>query len=153
MKIPLMVRTYSEGLKPFCEVHFAYEPPYGRKVRGIFDAFVDTGSPYTIVCKTDALKMNLNSTGDGRQIYLGGAPILLYPIRSPSLKVICEDKSICNIGIPTVNIALPIEGNKKSVDVAVYLKSIIGVDLLIHNRLALNFDPSRNVAYLENPDK
>lgn len=153
MKIPLTVRTYSEGLKPFCEVHFAYEPPHGRKIRGVFDAFVDTGSPYTIVCQTDAVKMGLCLTGEGRQIYLGGAPILLYPIHKPSLKVMCDNKSICDIGISTVHIASPIEGKKKSMDVNSYLKSIIGMDLLIENKLALFFDPGRGVAYLENPDK
>jgi hypothetical protein len=109
MKIPLTVRTYSEGLKPFCGVHFSYTPPHGRKIWGTFDAFVDTGSPYTFISKTEALKMNLTSDKGGQQVSIGGAPVLLHPI--------------------------------------------IGMDLLIHNKLALFFDPSRGIAYLENPDK
>jgi hypothetical protein len=153
MKIPLTVRTYSEGLKPFCGVHFSYTPPHGRKIWGTFDAFVDTGSPYTFISKTEALKMNLTSDKGGQQVSIGGAPVLLHPIKNPSFKVFCEDKTICDVGIPVVNIALPIENNKNSQAVASKLPSIIGMDLLIHNKLALFFDPSRGIAYLENPDK
>jgi len=153
MKIPLIVRTYSEGLKPFCAVHFSYTPPHGRKIWGTFDAFVDTGSPYTFISKTEALKMNLTSNRDGQQVLIGGAPVLFHPINSPSFKVFCEDKTICDIGIPTIYVALPIKNNKNSQAVASKLPSIIGMDLLIHNKFALFFDPSRGVAYLENPDK
>ena len=120
---------------------------------GTFDAFVDTGSPYTFISKTEALKMNLTSDKGGQQVSIGGAPVLFHPIKNPTFKVFCEDKTICDVGIPIVNIALPIENNKNSQTVASKLPSIIGMDLLIHNKLALFFDPSRGIAYLENPDK
>jgi hypothetical protein len=102
MKIPLTVRTYSEGLKPFCGVHFSYTPPHGRKIWGTFDAFVDTGSPYTFISKTEALKMNLTSDKGGQQVSIGGAPVLLHPIKILLLRYSVKTRQYAMSGFPSL---------------------------------------------------
>jgi len=154
MKIPLTLRKYSEGVKPYCALHFSYDPPYGRKSRGHVDAFVDTGSSFTSICQTDAKRLSLVPTATPRQIRIGGSLVNYHPVQHSSVKVICDDKTtIYDVSIPTVYVTLPIPNNARSLECAPYLPSIIGTDFLIQNKLALYFDPARGIAYLENPEK
>lgn len=152
MKIPLDVRIYSEGLKPFATVHLKIpgKTLRGSTIRGIFWPFVDTGSPFTAISQIDAQRLRIEVSGTPRKIWFGGAELYKYDIKDVELKVFCEDKkTICDISVPVIGVIGPIKNNLKSVEVAKSLPSVIGVDLLIHHRFALYFSPSKHVAYLE----
>jgi len=69
MKIPLDVRTYAEGLKPFVLVYIRIPK---QRIHGAIYPFVDTGSPYTLVSKTDADRLRIRISGHPRTILLGG---------------------------------------------------------------------------------
>ncbi|GEM_PF-5964617 len=151
MKIPLLIRKYSEGLKPFCELHIRYTPSTGRPVRGVCHAFVDTGSPITFISQTDANRLNIQpSKVSSRTMRIGGSPVLMYSVKNMKIKVMCEDnKTICDLSLPTIGLALPIPNNTQSIKNAKTLPSIIGVDMLKYHKLALYFDVANDISYLE----
>jgi len=70
MKIPLDVRTYAEGLKPFITLYIRIPK---QKVHGAMYPFVDAGSPYTLISKTDADRLHIRVSGHPRTILLGGS--------------------------------------------------------------------------------
>jgi predicted aspartyl protease len=147
MKIPLDVRTYAEGLKPFVLVYIRMPK---QKIHGAMYPFVDTGSPYTLISKTDADRLRIRVSGHPRTILLGGAPILSYEIKGIQLKVLCEDKkTACDISLPTIGVLKPIPNNEQSMKVVGTIPSIIGVDLLKYHRFALYFDATNNISYFE----
>lgn len=147
MKIPLDVRTYAEGLKPFITTYIRIPK---QRIRGAMYPFVDTGSPYTLISKTDADRLRIRVFGHPRTILLGGAPILSYETKGVQLKVLCEDKKTAyDISLPALGILKPIPNNEQSMRVVGTIPSIIGVDLLKHHRLALYFDAINDISYLE----
>lgn len=147
MRIPLDVRTYAEGLKPFLIVSVRIPK---QNIHGSIYPFVDTGSPYTLISKTDADRLRIQISGHPRTILLGGAPIFSYELRNVHLKVLCEDKkTVCDISLPTVGVLKPIPNNSFSLKVAGTLPSIIWVDLLKYHKFALYFDAYSETAYFE----
>ena len=151
MKIPLTIRTYSEGPKPFGELHVRYNPSRGRTVRGLFQAFVDTGSPFTFIGQTDALRLGIAPSGTPRTVRIGGSPVNVFPIKNMTIKVMSDDDKICDISMPEIGLAMPLENNRLSRENTSTLPSIIGVDLLKHHKLAFFFDVCNDISYLENP--
>jgi hypothetical protein len=152
MKVSLDVRMHSEGLKPFATLHLRIpsQRVRGSMVRGILWAFVDTGSPYTIISETDSERLRIQISGTPRRVWLGGAQLYNYDVRGVVLKVICEDKkTIWNISMPIVGVIRPIPNVARSAEVSRAIPSIIGVDLLQHYRLALYFDAHNKISYLE----
>jgi len=152
MKIPLDIRQSSGGLKPFVNVHFKipYQKVRGSTVRGILSAFVDTGSPFTIISEVDSTRLRIQISGTPRTIQLGGAMINGYEVKGSEFFVLCDDKkNYCNISIPSILVARPINRVPHSIEVSKALPSIIGVDLLLHHKLALYFDVYHKISYLE----
>ena len=147
MRILLDVRTYAEGLKPFVTVYIRMP---SQRVHGAIYPFVDTGSPYTLISKTDADRLRIKVTGKPRTILLGGAPIFSYELREVQLKTLYEDKrTVCDISLPIVGVLSPIPNNNQSSKIAGTIPSIIGVDLLRYHRFALYFDACNEKSYLE----
>jgi hypothetical protein len=152
MKIPLDVRAHSGGLKPFATIHFQIptQKVRGSTVHGLLWAFVDTGSPFTIVSEIDSRRLRIQTYGTPREIKLGGAPLYSYELKNTIFKVVCEDKkTICNISLPSIGVIRPIPKVKRSIEVSRSIPSIIGMDLLLVHRLALYFDPTNKSSYLE----
>ena len=153
MKIPLDVRKHSEGYKPFLTLYVkvpSQKLPGGATVKGIVYSFVDTGSPYTIICENDARRLGIKVHGKPRMILLGGSQLHSYYMKGVVLKAVCEDKkTVCDLSIPEVGVIQPIPNVPKSIEVSKSIPSIIGVDLLEYHKLALYFDVYNKVAYLE----
>ncbi len=147
MRIPLDVRTYAEGLKPFVTVYLRI--PHQR-IHGAIYPFVDTGSPYTLISKTDADRLRIKVLGHPRTILLGGAPIFSYELKGVQLKVLCDDKkTVYDLSLPVAGVLKPLPNNSQSIKIAGTIPSIIGVDLLKHHRFALYFDAWNEISYLE----
>jgi hypothetical protein len=148
MKIPLFVRTYANGLKPFA--FFALKI---GKSRGWVNGFVDTGSPFTLVSQKDIQRLNIPlrqvCSSTPRSINLGGGVIYGYPVRGAQLHILDEKKTPVDISIPTLYLVQPIPNNKHSEEVARGIVTIIGMDLLMAHDLAIWFSPSQQSAYLE----
>ena len=156
MRIPLDVRMYSEGLKPFVTVHLKIpkQKVRGSIIRGIFWPFIDTGSPFTVISQTDAERLRIKYSGKPRKIWFGGAQLHSYDVKGVELKVVYEDrKTICDISMPTIGVIQPIPNVKLSYDVAKAIPSVIGVDLLKRHRFALYFDAHNEISYLEKVQK
>lgn len=148
MKIPLIVRTYAEGKKPFATV--SIKIPQSRTIHGRISPFVDTGSPWTVISKTDADRLHIIISGTPRTVYLGGAPILSYPLQNVTLKALWENKkSVCDMSMPTIGVIQPIPHHDQSIKSAGSTPSIIGADLLERHRLALYFDIYNEISYLK----
>jgi len=148
MKIPLVVRSYANGLKPFAFIGVKI-----GKSRGWVNGFVDTGSPFTLVSQQDIQRLNiplrLACSGTPRTINLGGGVIYGYPVSAAQLHILAEDKTPVDISIPTVYLVQPIPNSKHSIEVARGIVSIIGMDVLLAHDLAIWFSPSKQKAYLE----
>lgn len=151
MKIPLDVRTSSGGPKPFVSVHLKIQSQKVREstVRGVFSAFVDTGSPYTMISELDSVKSRILLMGKPMQVNIGGSLLYKYDISGIELKVMCDDKTTCDIGMPTIGVIRPMPGVARSPETSKSMPSIIGVDVLKYHRLALYFDVCNEIAYLE----
>ena len=82
MKIPLDVRMSSGGPKPFANVHLKIpsQKVRGSTVRGVFSAFVDTGSPFTIISEMDSLKLRIQLKGTPMQVNIGGSLLNKYDV-------------------------------------------------------------------------
>lgn len=142
----------SGGPKPFVNVHLKIpsQEVRGSTVRGVFSAFVDTGSPYTMISEMDSLKLRIQLEGTPMQVNIGGSLLYKYDVNGVELIVICDDKkTFCNIGMPTVGVIRPMPGVARSPETSKSMPSIIGVDVLKHHRLALFFDVCNEIAYLE----
>ena len=81
MKIPLTIRSYANGPKPFAEIHISNTPREGRRSFGVISAFVDTGSADTFISMTDALRLNIKPVGEGRRVLIGGYAVKLHEIK------------------------------------------------------------------------
>jgi hypothetical protein len=152
MKIPLDVRTSAGGLKPFANVYLKIPSQIvrGSTVRGVFSAFVDTGSPYTLISEIDSLKLRIQLRGKPMQVPIGGSLLHKYDINGVELKVLCDEKkTFCDIGIPTIGVMRPMLEVPRSSETSKAMPSIIGVDVLKHHRLALYFDVCNEISYLE----
>lgn len=144
MRIPLTVKTFAEGLKPFASVSFRLQRPH---VFGFIEVFVDTGSPWTTLSLRDAERimgrfLRSRLAKRGKSIHLGGHKLSGHPIKDVVLRF--RDGE----GKP-VNTISPITYILKGGETAKTVPSIIGVDFLQANNFALYFDPCHKKAYLE----
>jgi len=152
MKIPLDVRLHSEGLKPFVNIHLKipHQTVRGSTVRGLFSAFVDTGSPFTLISEMDSNRLRIQLSGKPMLIRIGGSLLNKYDVTGVELKAICDDKKIiCNISIPSIGVIRSVPGVSRSPETSRAMPSIIGVDILKQHRLALYFDVVNKISFLE----
>jgi hypothetical protein len=120
---------------------------------GSIGAFVDTGSPWTVISQKDAEKLNIPfhifRSQTPRIIYLGGKPLNGYTIQNVHLKFMSEQKQSIDITIPSIYVLYASGKDRKSLQLSKSLPSILRVDFLIDNKFALYFDPCNRQSFLE----
>jgi hypothetical protein len=143
---------HTGGLRPFADIHLKipWQKVRGSTVRGIFSAFVDTGSPFTLISENDSIKLRMQTKGKPRQIPLAGTLFNMFEIDDVILNALCDDKkTLCDISMPSIGVIRPISNVPRSTEMSKALPSIIGVDLLKHHKLAFYFDAYHQISYLE----
>lgn len=147
VRIPCHVRRFVRGR------FFPFVPFTVRSARvfGIIEALVDTGSPFTVLSTTDALKLKLPITKmrKGESVHLAGFRFLSSPIKNPAIRFRTEDGKSHGINLPKMGVLIPTKINKKTLQDVKHIPSILGNDLLEEHKLALYFSPATKVALLE----
>ncbi|MDI6860124.1 MAG: hypothetical protein QMC85_06490 [Methanocellales archaeon] len=154
MRIPLVVKSEVGGLKPFVRMSIRV---HERRI-GVISAFIDTGSPWSVISKKDIetiqrfSRISLYTLARGRrtrQIPLGGAIFEGLPIEKDTSLVMKDDSDQLVSINPQSLYALQPSKDKRSTKYASSIPSIIGVDFLEDSRFALYFDPYNKRAFLE----
>jgi len=150
MIIPLIVHERYEGLKPFinCSVKI---PNFGF---GFIEAFVDTGSPWTVLGPRDTNRitgrfLRKACSSRPRTIQFGGITVNGFPITNAIFRVRDNNNNLITIEPKIIYLLQPIGKDKKRVQATLQLPSIIGMNTLLENRLKFNFDPFNKTSSLE----
>lgn len=118
------------------------------KVFGPIRFMVDTGSQWTVISEKDWRRWRVSFSKLGKPksfTGLGGCTTLGYPMKNVIIRVRDEGGALITFIMPNVYF---LETPKKKREVSAF-PSIIGVDFLIQNNLALYFDPKNKRAYFE----
>jgi len=121
---------------------------------GYVEALIDTGSPFTVLSTTDALKLKLPiaSMRKGETVLLAGFRFLNVPIQNVRLMFRTENAKSLSIEIPRLGVLIPTKIDKQMLEDVKHIPSIIGNDFLEDHNFILYFNPSVRIAYLERED-
>lgn len=148
MKIPLAVKDYLGGPKPF--MTFFLSIPHAS---GYVEAFVDTGGPLTILMPrdTDRLHFPFQASKKGLPHYIAGLTFQAYEFEKATIVFRDEEKNRLRKNI-SITALKPIKLDDKSLQKAHQLPSIIGMDFLIDQDLSLYFYPRGKIAHLQSEE-
>lgn len=112
---------------------------------------VDTGSPQTFISEGDALRLNLplNKLKFREHMRMAGSVFEVLEMRNVGLYVKTDEERSEKIELPYIGVARGTKKDSKSIQIAQSFPNILGIDFLKQNKLALYFNPSKNIAYLE----
>jgi len=136
------------GRKPFPFVTFFIRTLHVSKP---VDALIDTGSPFTVLSTNDILstRMPITRMQSGETVSLAGYRFFNHPIRDVTMNFRTESDELFKVNLPTIGSLVPTKIDKKTMDDVKHIPSIIGNDFLEDQKLALYFNPSARVVYLE----
>jgi len=145
-RIPCHVRRFLSD-RFFCFLPFSLRFSH---FFGYVEALVDTGSPFTVISPTDALRLKLPITTmrTGSPIFLAGYRFLNCPIEKVHLNFKMEDGQYFSTDIK-MGVLVPTKIDRKTLEDIKHIPSLIGNDFLEDQKLALSFNPSSRLAYLE----
>lgn len=115
-------------------------------------AVVDTGSPVTFMSEGDAKKNTNIPIGRfeyKKNITLGGATFKLFEMVDVTIGFMNDEGQLEKIKVPSFFVGKSTQTTKKGILESLNTPSIIGTDFLKDYKLALYFNPYKNVAYLE----
>jgi hypothetical protein len=117
---------------------------------GFIEALVDTGSPFTVLSTTDALKLKLpiKTMRKGSPVALAGFRFLCHQLPNSHLNFKMEDGQYFTVNT-SMGVLVPTKMDKKTLRDIQHIPSLIGNDFLEDQGLALIFNPSAKIAYLE----
>ncbi|MFH0869125.1 MAG: aspartyl protease family protein [archaeon] len=142
MRIPLSIENLGGAIRPI--LIFTVRIPQLRVNRPV-KALVDTGSPSSLINDADAKLMQIpqSQLTAVRSTYVAGNHVTLCSIdKEMILKMFDDQNKLIDIRFPLL-VAIN-QGNAKTENI-----TILGVDFLEKNNLALYFDPANKVGYLE----
>ena len=115
------------------------------------DALIDTGSPFTVLSTNDILstRMAITKMQSGATVTLAGYRFFNHPIKDATMNFRTESDELFKVNLPTIGSLIPTRMDKRTMDEVKYIPSIIGNDFLENQKLALYFNPSARVVYLE----
>jgi len=115
------------------------------------DALIDTGSPFTVLSTNDILstRMAITKMQSGATVTLAGYRFFNHPIKDATMHFRTESDELLKVNLPTIGSLIPTKMDKRTMDEVKYIPSIIGNDFLENQKLALYFNPSARVVYLE----
>ena len=115
------------------------------------DALIDTGSPFTVLSTNDVLstRMPITKMQSGQTVLLAGFRFINHPIRDVTMNFRTEQDELFTVNLPTIGSLIPTKTDKKTMDAVKHIPSILGHDFLEKQKLALYFNPSARIVYLE----
>ena len=136
--------------RPFPFVTFFLRTPHISK---LVDALIDTGSPFTVLSTNDVLSTRLTITTmqSGEIVSLAGFRFFNHPIRDVTMNFRTESDELFKVNLPKIGSLIPTKVDQKDMKKIKYIPSIIGDDFLEEQKLALYFNPSARIVYLEIP--
>lgn len=139
-------RFYRKKIFPFAS--FVARSP---RFFGVVEALVDTGSPFTVLSTVDALKMRMpiKKMRKGDSVSLAGFRFFRYHIKNASFTFKTQDDQPISFDVKDLGILVPTKIDKKTLKDIEPIPSIIGNDFLEDHNLALFFNPSQKITYLE----
>lgn len=143
MKIPL---TFSKG-----HLYFKMFVKVKNRCSAV-EFHIDTGSSVTFlnVCDAHRLRISAQNFPFKRHVQIGGGSLALHELGE--VTVTCRDEiggSVRLIDCQPLPVAVSLRRGEQDTQTAQSMPTIIGTDFLLQNKLALYFNPSENVAYLE----
>jgi hypothetical protein len=145
VRIPCHVRKFVSG-RLFCFLPFSLRFSH---CFGFIEALVDTGSPFTVLSPTDALRLKLPITTmrTGSPVSLAGFRFLNHPLEKANLNFKKEDGQYYQVEMK-IGVLVPTKTDKAALEAVKHIPSLIGNDFLEDHKLSLVFNPSAKVAFL-----
>lgn len=85
----------------------------------------------------------------GEIVSLAGFHFFNHPIKNVEMSFRTETDELFKVKLESIGSLIPTKLNKKTLDEVKNIPSIIGNDFLESQKLALYFNPSKRIAYLE----
>ena len=150
MRYPIQIRTTKDGTKRLIVPLISRHP----RSFGNFEAFIDTGSPNTVISAVDAEKLRIpfSNLSQAKSIVgFGKGSIPTLAIDKFNIIIRSSDGQTKNLIIPVVITDVPKMRNmdQNILNHARIIPSLIGMDFLENNKFKLFVDLSKNEAYFE----
>lgn len=144
MKIPLQI--VAGRISVSAVIRSAKYRIYGR-----INFYVDTGSNETFISQSDASRLQapVNTLPSLRHAKIGGSTYELKGMKEADLYFRTEENKAEKISLPEFSVMVGTKKTAEGIEEANSIPSLMGIDFLLINKLALYFNPSINVAYLE----
>lgn len=145
-RIPCRSRKFYRG-KIFPFVFFVARSP---RLYGVVEALIDTGSPFTVLSTVDAIKFRLpiKRMRKGESVSLAGFHFK-YNLGKASFTFKTIDNTPICFQVRNLGVLVPTTINRKVLEDVEPIPSIVGNDFLEDHNLALYFNPSQKITYLE----
>ena len=146
MRIPLDFYKSAKGaglrLRVLATIRFGDRPPVGVAF------IVDTGSPVTFVDEFISSKVRIytKNLGFDHDALMGGAKVAIHKAGKAYLDFRDSGGALRRIGVRDMMVARTGWTRKEAIYSSV---SILGLDFLMENKLALHINPSKGLAYIE----
>jgi hypothetical protein len=93
----------------------------------------------------------MNNMQSGETVSIAGFHFFNHQIRNVTMNFRTEQNELFTVNLPTIGSLIPTKTDKKTMDEVKSIPSIIGHDFLEEQKLALYFNPSARLVYLEIP--
>ena len=105
----------------------------------------------TFISQSDSFRLQvpLNSLQQLGHVKIGGFTYELKRIREIELHFKTEEEKLETITLPEFSVLAGTKKDAAGIQEANTMPSLMGTDFLLKNKLALYFNPSKNIAYLE----
>ena len=144
MKIPLQI--VAGRIQISASIRSAKYRIFGR-----ITFYVDTGSNKTFISQSDSLRLQIpvNSLQQLGHVKIGGSTYELKRIKEIRLYFKTEEEKLETITLPEFSVLAGTKKDNLGIQEANAMPSLMGTDFLQINKLALYFNPSLCIAYLE----
>lgn len=145
MRIPLSI------IKGRLQVAASFYAPRYHTGLALIDFVVDTGSTVSMIGYGDVEEMGLpqSSLPFREHSFIGGTSMGLHTLRNIRLSFSDDEGGLQPFKLKEFGASIPSRKNVEARDHAKEIPSILGLDFLTLNNMALYCSPSRNVAYFE----
>lgn len=113
---------------------------------------IDTGSKVTFLNVKDVEKMQIPASNLPffRNADIGGVAVALHELDKVTIRCGTDaDSRIALVEEKRILAAVGLRKNKEDIQKTRLMPTILGTDFLLQNKLALYFNPAKNIAYLE----
>lgn len=119
-----------------------------KRAFGKVKFYIDTGSGTSLIGPQDARRLQIpaGSLPFHKNAKIGGSSLALHKMENAALSFKTEDEAMGRIDNGLFLVA---HNNRDTDKSAESCPSILGTDFIKDRGLALNFNPSKNIAYLE----